>query len=179
MTYTNTSFFLTPLIELNYPDSIYTSSYVGTYLGDYEYDSTAVGEYMFFVYDKEVDEKLHNHFISHPRFKTQYTADEGKVTYVFDIEEEKREKVVKPFLEGKYSQVDRDYVESNFPRHHLRLAINRKVFDKDPSLKKKWEDAIGLKLPQDAEVWSKPKLEVEVYRYPVAKKQDEIPAPTA
>ena len=33
------------------------------------------------------------------------------------------------------------------------------------SLRKFWEDQIGVPLPPDAEVWSKPRKEDEIYNY--------------
>lgn len=90
--------------------------------------------------------------------------------YVFSIPEKYKATVVRPFLKGQYSRIDRAYVEQHFPNDpYHRLYFNRRVLDRDPSLKEYWEEKIGVTLSEDAEVWSKPKLEDEVYGHSTLK----------
>lgn len=163
-----TACFMTPLVELKYPGNIYTSTYHGTYMGDMSHTPKPEdwGKYLYFVYDGEVEEGLAEHFRKHPLFVTEYSPEEGKTTFVLKVPDEKFETVMKPFREGKYSEVDRTYVDEHFPRKFgTRLYANRLVFDKDKAMKEMWERRIGVDLPDDAEVWSKPLPKEEVYGY--------------
>jgi len=88
----------------------------------------------------------------------------GDQVYVFTISEEDREKVVKPFMEGKYSQIDRAYVDKYFPAiPSHKLYGNRLVLDRSKVFKQMWEEKIGVELPEDAEVWSRPTPQNETY----------------
>lgn len=55
--------------------------------------------------------------------------------FVFRLDAESKSKVVEPFLEGKYSKVDRAYVEKFFPNdpRHSNYG-SRLVFDKSSLL---------------------------------------------
>jgi hypothetical protein len=111
----------------------------------------------------------------HHRFVESYSPVDGDTLYAFKLSEDEQQKLVKPFVEGRYSKIDRDYVEKFFPNvPHHRLYGNRLVLDKSPRLKEAIEDELGVTLPDNAEVWSKPKLEYELYGYP---KGNEIPEP--
>lgn len=39
------------------------------------------------------------------------------------------------------------------------------ILNKHPHIKKEWEDIIGVEIPEDAEVWSRPTKNEEVYNY--------------
>jgi hypothetical protein len=167
-TVTKTAQFMTPVASLSFRDGIYNDYYIGSYLGADDYvESSTIGEKFVLVYKEEVptiDEQLQ----AKPQFEAKYesTTRDGKaVVYVFTIPQNLQEKVVKPFLEGAYSKVDRTYVEEHFPDTlGSRLKQNRMIFDKHPAFRKYWEDRIGTPLPDDAEVWSRPKVNEEVWK---------------
>ena len=166
MNVTETSRFITPVLKLRAPDGIYTKEYYGSYLGDVTFDGSNWGEHFFLVYQGEVDDTLREYLMSHSLFETVHTPKEGLTSFVFKLPEESKETVVKPFLEGKYSQVDRTYVEEQFPlTPGHRLYANRLTFDKDPALRDYWKEKIGVDLPENAEVWSKPQKKKEIYGY--------------
>ncbi|MGL5079141.1 MAG: hypothetical protein ACRDBG_25355 [Waterburya sp.] len=98
----------------------------------------------------------------HERFDTFFCVGKHHVVVALKYSEEEIEKIVKPFMLGKYSRVDREYVDKYFPliRSHA-LYDNRRVFDRCPAIKAYWEGAILMVLPSDAEVWSKMKTENE------------------
>jgi hypothetical protein len=99
-------------------------------------------------------------------FSGFYNPTEDVFVYVFNITDAQHESVVKPFLEGKYSEVDRTYVEKYFPSvpsHHL--YTNRLIFDKDDKVKRMWEKKLDVELPKGAEVWSKPQPKNEIYGF--------------
>jgi hypothetical protein len=54
--------------------------------------------------------------ISHQWFdKKEYCSDlEHIIKYYFNISEEMQKKVVKPFLESKYSKIDKKYINQNY-----------------------------------------------------------------
>ena len=162
---TKTACFLTPAVHINYSKTIYTGEYVGTYSGDVHYTSDDTwGEYLFFVYKETIDEELLNHFRSRPNYVTEYCPDKGLITFVFSFDEFTKERIVAPLLEGKYSKVDKGYVDRHFPNQHLhRLYGNRMVFDRHESMRKMWEERIDVELPKNAEVWSKPLKQEEIY----------------
>ena len=161
-----TSRFLTPLLGLtSTPVNVWTSNCAGLYIGDQYYDVPSKwGEHFFFVYKTPMSPALDEAFRNNPLFVDTYSPKDDYITYVFKIKEEDQQKVVKPFLEGKYSEVDREYVEKNFPldRTH-RLYANRLVFDKSIVMKNLTEKKIGMELPKEAEVWSRPLEKNEIY----------------
>ena len=79
---------------------------------------------------------------------------------MFKVPEE-YEGIVKQFLKGKYSRIDRDYVAENFPKIEIidgnyYYTNNWKILTQHESLKRYWEAEIDAELPEDAEVWSRP-----------------------
>lgn len=108
----------------------------------------------------------------------EYEPQSGLRMFVFRLNAEDKFKVVEPFLEGKYSKVDRTYVDKFFPNdpNHSNYG-SRLVFDKSSLLRDQWEDKLGTALPLDAEVWSKPTKQKEIYGYiepQVAKNRDDV-----
>lgn len=163
---TNTAYFLRPTIKFD-SGTPSVASYENAYLGDYEYTKDEYGENLFLLYPTDtLSEDLIKKLEAHPQFVTTYVPTDGKTMFVYKFDEHTKDKVVKPVIEGKYSKVDRDYVESNYPLSSSKLVTNRMVFDKHERLKQMWEDRIGTTLPDDAEVWSKFRIQDEIYRYP-------------
>ena len=86
--------------------------------------------------------------------------------------------IIVPFLKGKYSEIDRDYVTKYFKQQEFvgydswgypqyRELINYKVLTKSPDLKEYWEKRLDVELDPDAEVWSRPEEENEILNYPI------------
>lgn len=77
-----------------------------------------------------------------------------------------KDTVVSPFMEGKYSKIDQNYVNRFFSPYvfngeELVPSYNYMILTKSPILKQMWEDAIGVELDEEAEVWSKPEIDDE------------------
>jgi hypothetical protein len=69
-------------------------------------------------------------------------------------------------LEGKFSKVNRQTVDRYFPDSQMHpLYGNRLVFYQSPRWRTFWEEKLGVPLPVDAEVYSKPLLKNEIYGY--------------
>jgi len=154
--------FVVRSLELGYPTEIFGSSYVNSYLGseDFQY-----GHHLLLLYTDHLSEKLFSQLRSSQYFSTSFCPKEGLVMVVFKLTKDLYRKVFKPFIEGKYSQIDREYVEKHYPRNPSSLVYtNRLILDKDVSLRDHWEDKLDTTLPPDAEVWSKCKYDDEFYR---------------
>ena len=88
--------------------------------------------------------------------------------FKFTFSPELRETVVKPFLNGKYSLINRQFVDDYHPRHiGISLARNPSnlILTRDESLRNTLETELGVRLPEDAEVYSRPEKENEIYGY--------------
>jgi hypothetical protein len=83
-----------------------------------------------------------------------------------------QKKVVKPFLESKYSKIDKKYINQNYNewiRSHSTGEVVRsklyQVLTKSEILKKELEDFLDVKISDDAELASKINLTKEIYNY--------------
>lgn len=156
--------FILPVLELSC--TIYKHGLIDTYLGDAEY-ATGWGEYLFVEMQNDsphLEELTYNrHYIE------SYPRTEESTMYVFTVSDYYKD-IIKPFLEGKYSKISRQYVVNNFPLvENNRRALNREILDKSPRIRAWQEDRIGVTLPSDVEVWDKPIQDKEVYGYKTLK----------
>jgi len=142
------------------------------YLGNYLVQGDQWGEYLYLVLNGAITSELREILDNHPQ-----KVSESDGIYTFAITDKDKETIVSPFLKGKYSEIDRDYVAKNFPnkeyigtnqhgRPVYKPLVNYKILTKDPSLKEWWEEKYGLALPEGAEVWSRPEPEDEIMYYP-------------
>lgn len=163
MKYNVSSKFLLPLVSSSTVRP-YSAAFKNSFMGAEGYDCD-YGKCLFLLYDEDsVSDTLDSSLKSVTSFKETYKPSEGEKMYVFELNEWQQEKVIAPFLEGKYSQIDREYVTKNFPRNPgSKTYRNRLVLDKDPAMKLHWEKSLGVKLPEGAELYDKPLKENEVY----------------
>jgi hypothetical protein len=115
-----------------------------------------------------VTNKTMDYITSNPFFLTRYMTPKSTLMFRFSLSPGARENIVKPFLDGKYSKIDRDYVKEHFNKlvsGGSQLSTNWMILNKHESLRKYWEEQIGTTLPQDAEVWSRPEKIDEIYNY--------------
>lgn len=118
------------------------------------------------MYNEQLPAALATYLSTHPQFVEQYSPRKGHMTFVFKVSDKDQVGVVEPFLQGKFSKVDRKYVDRYFPDEPgHRLYGNGLVFRKSPAKKSFWETKLDTTLPPDAEVWSKPQKKKEVYGY--------------
>jgi len=107
---------------------------------------------------------------THKRFVTSYNLNEDHRMFVFSFEDNFKQSVVSPFLAGKYSKIDRDYVNMFFPREIIsgitrRPSMNWMILNKSPKIREQWEDILDVSLPEDAEVWSRPLETEEIHEF--------------
>jgi hypothetical protein len=154
MAYNKTSAFLTPLIGVS---GLTTETFENTYIGE--------GNTLQVVYST-FDEQTHNKLSTAPTF-VNMQRDGEKAVYTFTISEGDYKKVVEPFIKGKYTQVDRTYVDKHFPRNPTHpLYSNRLIFDADPAMVEYWAlKGVDITLNPSGEVWSIPDLTVEKYEF--------------
>jgi hypothetical protein len=116
-----------------------------------------------------------------------YEVSTDRVGYIWELTDTEKEKIVHPFLEGKYSLIDREYVTNNFPEKEFigfdvfgkpqyKTLTNWKILTKSPELRNWQEERLGVSLPEDAEVWAKPEKKEEIFNY-VEKNPGEKPEP--
>ena len=155
----NSSLFLLPIIKVE--GNIVTKDFYNSYIASST--NPEVGKAIIVVYtneDQELDKKLQ----TATNFANK-RVDNGKIVYEFTVNQEEYNGVVKPFINGAYSKIDRSYVESNFPRNPTHpLFSNRLILDKDPAMLNYWAEK-GVIIPSHQEVWSIPDITKETYNY--------------
>lgn len=100
----------------------------------------------------------------HPQFFGQYDISKDEIMFIYKFTEYQQLTIVNPFLRGEYSKIDSSYFYNTFSKYRGdRVSVNWLIYHKSPILRQKWEDAIGVTLPEDAEVWPRPLKQNEVY----------------
>lgn len=90
---------------------------------------------------------------------------------LIEFPEDYKQTIVQPFLEGKYSKINRQYVNQYYKpftmnEHGERImSRNWMILHKHDDLRKEWENILDMNLPDDAEVWSRPTKYEEVYNF--------------
>lgn len=164
--------FILPMINLKVPNS----TIINTYLGNTEYQGdNNWGKYLYVEIEDQHIKSVWEEIKTHPQYVTYFHCSENSNAFiVFEITNNQR-KIVDPFLQGKYSEIDRDYVNKYFTKYiNENISLNWRILHKDEnwdrpanlmSLRDYWYSRIGIEIPKDAEVWSRPKQEDEIYRY--------------
>lgn len=160
--------FLWPILQISWI-AAGDNGFQRIFTGNVEYEGdTTWGDYLYLLYNNQtLSEEYIKQLRKHTLYHDVYDPEENETIFIFKLSEEIKRKIVSPFLKGKYSLIDRDYVKQNFRKHTLNqgLSINWRILHKDPLLKQDWEDMLGRSLPEDAEVWSKPEKEDDIYKF--------------
>jgi hypothetical protein len=141
---------------------------IATYIGNVEYEGNDNwGDYYYILIKSDLGSNLLSQLRAHPWYQLEYDPTIDTIMIVFKPDEEVAKTIFKPFSEGKYSEISRAYVNKHFTEKSIdgSRTMNWKVCNKDKSLKKYWENRIGVTLPDSAEVWSAPKKQDEIYGY--------------
>lgn len=154
---------------LSIPTQYLWTGLLKTYVGNFDYTGDdSWGKYLTLEYDMSVTNKEQLASIrANKNTVHEYNPEDGVIIFVLKIPPKYKKNVVDPFLEGAYSKIDRAYVNAHFSarRANGSYSTNWLILTKDNSLRKFWEDQIGLPLPHNAEVWSRPLKEDEIYNY--------------
>lgn len=156
--------FLLPLVGAT-GRTLFVPQFKGSYMAASEHPCQ-FGRCLFLQYSADVPSSTSDTFKSLPTYQeTVSTSSDGDLLFVFKVEDKDYEGVVKPFVDGKYSAVDRGYVDKFFPRNpNSATWWNRLILDKDSRVVSYWQSR-GVNLPKGAEVWNKVKKDDETYGY--------------
>lgn len=146
--------FLLPAI---FPKGNVPANVTDTYLAlDF---SDPLGEAIYvYVKDDDLGEKLPE--FTRPTSYTNSIKSSSGTVFRYEFTEEQKQKIVEPFLQGKYSQIDGEYVRENFQSERKRNALM--VIKMAEELRLYWLRR-GVEIPQGQEVWSKPDPMSETY----------------
>lgn len=164
--------FLLPVLQ--FPPLV-LRSYTKTYIGNVNYEGNNIwGNFLYLQITKELlDDILLSTLRNHEQYKTELD-EEDFVLFVFEFTPMQRLSIVMPFIMGKYSEIDRNYVNKNFPKEISgSVSFNWRILHKDEwdkpakymSLREYWFRRIGSPIPEEGEVWPKPKMEDEIYDF--------------
>ena len=151
-----TSYFLIPLTGQDTLKTKKMGKFVDSYISDNTKD---VGTHIYLEYTRDTLNDLEREeLISSQNFQTKYYVGDSEI-FEYNISEKDYTDIILPFLDGKFSIIDRDYVAKYFPNDpNSALYKNRLILDKSTLIRKEWEDRLGVSLPDGAEVWSKPNI---------------------
>ncbi len=163
-------FFILPF--LGHP-SYWYYGLINTYLGD-ETNKPEFNLNKIFVQVKVYDNKL----TDIPYFNQFYRLEDNTYMYVYNIPSKYQDDYTK-FYQGKYSQMSENAKELICKLSGIKPIINSDVFRilyKTAEQRYKVEQSIGQKLPDDAELYSIPDMELEIYNSPleILKERGEI-----
>lgn len=157
------------IYTLNIPSKYLWKGLISSYVGNYDYTGDdSWGDYMSLLYrTAEVSEEQLTLLRKNKAYVHEYDPEEGQIMFVLKIPSKYKKTVVAPFLNGEYSRISRDYMNTHFQKFTPTgsYSTNYLILTKDSSLRKFWEDQIGQPLPPNAEVWSRARKEDEVYNY--------------
>lgn len=157
--------FLLPMLELS---SKIKSDVLMTYIGNVEFEGNDNwGRYIYIELDNLASKSNIEILRKHKWYIGEYDPTEVSIIFIFQPNEEIYRNVIAPFCEGKYSKIDKTYVNKYFSNQSSigLKSMEWKICNKNSSIKRYWEDRIGVALSEEAEVWSRPKKEDEIYGY--------------
>lgn len=145
-----------------------------TYIGNVGWEGLDTwGQYYYVVFKEDISKLLLDIIEKHSMFQQSYWDDEAQLIVVFKFDEDTYRTIVKPFTEGRYSEIDRTYANKYFGPTTAsgKPSTNWQILNRAESLRKYWEAELNvtpyirITIPEDAEVWSKIKKENEVLGY--------------
>lgn len=169
--HTKTTTFVLPTLDIP-SDKLKEMRFLNSYLG-YKTDNFETDKiYLRFPSSPE-ELKQHKFFVQ------EIQLDEG-VLLVFNIPDEYVKSVIEPFIKGKYSEIDKEYVKKHFPRYYI-IGVkpvrnpDRQILDKCDKWRQWLSSELDIEIPEDQEVWDKPTPETEVLEYTGEKEETYSP----
>lgn len=172
MKYTKTSKFILPIVKWEGSfQRLVSHGFINAYIGYYHEEGTQWGRHIYLLFRK-MPKHLMRELAEKNNLVNSHFTTEG-VLLQFSIDEQIRESVVKPFLEGKYSEVDRDFVAENHPVYSVyptltdngELSFTYRVFIRCKQLRQDIINEFGVPLEENAEVFSSPDKEEEIFQF--------------
>lgn len=160
MEFNKSSVFILPYLGFKY-SQLKSAGFVSSYVGNTTYDKEW-GERFHIIFDREVPEFAKEH----KYFEFEYEDSHGHGV-AFTIPDYIKTYVIAPFINGKFSQIDKAYVNT-----HLKFKVGLNTYsnayricNKDEALRQEWEERLDVYLPEDAEVSSRPNKEKEMLNF--------------
>lgn len=120
---------------MGFRNPLLVSNLISTYLGNVEYEGVEDwGNYFYMEYPLDgLSEFMLSELRTHVNYKYEYDTIDNTVIFIFNIGDRIKETIIKPFLEGKYSLIDREYVNRCFPKSNNlgSLSTNWRILMKD------------------------------------------------
>lgn len=159
--------FILPTLGLSLSE-LRSNGFKTTYLGDARLSNwrELLGTKLYVELDSSCTPSFLKKMTQHENY-SNLRMDGDNYLIEFDVPAKWRSGVVDKFLEGKYSEIDRDYVKENFPKYTSTNteSVNYQILTKSPELKEYWEIILDVDLDEDAEVWSIPELSDEIKNF--------------
>lgn len=164
--------FIPPILEGLSIADLYKNGLSNSYMGSVVHSGENIwGEKFYLEFNtEELQEDFLEQLRQYKYYLGEYDPEPNKVHIVFNVPEKYKETVITPFLAGKYSQIDRNYVNAYFPRKILSSmgwmpSVNYQILSKDPILLHYWKEERDIDIPIGSEVWSKPEKKDEIYGF--------------
>lgn len=156
---TKTSLFILPLLKKSKTELKYDSYFINAFVDDNS-------EYISLLYrftGTEIYKNFEQTLMSDPLFITHKDYDPYHVMYVFKIPKELQTDI-EAFKEGRYSLFSNTLRQRILKFHgNEDEAATMKIIRQDEGLRKQLGYHLGVELPEDAELASKPNLKIEIY----------------
>jgi len=157
---TRTSLFILPVLGLSTEYLKVDSYFVNVYL-DHTY------RFLCLVYrftGTKAYKEFEKSISSNPLYISHLEHGKSQVTYIMKIPDEFKNDI-KLFIGGKYSKFSK-LLKGRIRRFHSidNNSYVMQVINRDKRLREIMENFVGMKLPEDSEVASKPDINIEIYK---------------
>lgn len=157
---TKTTTFLVPLLGRTKKQLRFDSYFVNGFLSEDK-------QYLHLLYrftGTSVYKSFEQFMITDPLCVTHIECDPYHVVYVFRIPKEYKDDI-EYFIEGKYSKFSKGLRQRITKFYGTETSNLMKIISKDKTLKLQMEKDLGISLPKDAELASRPNLKYEIQDY--------------
>ncbi len=156
---TKTSLFILPVLKKSKTELKYDSYFINAFVDD-------SSEYISLLYrftGTEIYKNFEQTIMSDPLFIAHKDYDPYHVIYIFKIPKEFQVDI-EAFKEGKYSLFSKALRQRILKFHgNEDEAATMQIIRQDERLRKQLGHHLGVELPEDAELASKPNLKIEIY----------------
>jgi hypothetical protein len=158
---TDSSIFLLPFLGGNRKLMLWDSLFVNAFMGTPD-DHECVA--LLYRYSGEpMFTKFESALCSFRNFRRKVDPDPHHVLFVFDVPEEAKSSYA-AFKEGRYSEISDDWKLRILEFHGYDFdGHTGQILFKDPGLRRTLEEQLDVRLPDNAELYSKPSSSVEVF----------------
>jgi hypothetical protein len=158
---TDSSIFIMPFMGMNRKLMLWDSLFVNAFLGTPDDTDCIAILYRFSGEPKFT--KFESALCSFRNFRTRKDPDPYHVLFVFDVPDDAKDSYYS-YREGKYSMIDDIWKLRILEFHDFDIdGHTGKILFQAPSLREELEAALDVTLPEDAELHSKPNLDVEIF----------------